>query len=166
MDILSTSQEPHQPVNCSDCVVGYGQFYHLYSSQFEKIVQYCQSHGVLLSGKVCPHCNSDCRLDYHLKSWRCDKSVKVGHHKKRRRCNFRVSIYKNTWFEKAHLDIETNILFIKLFTLDCFSYKFASCELALCKKTINDWSSFAREVCVNYVVSRPKKSGEKAKLSK
>ena len=83
MDIPSTSQEPHQPVNCSDCVVGYGQFYHLYSGQFEKIVQYCQAHGVLLSGKVCPHCNSECRLDYHLKSWRCDKSVKVGHHKKK-----------------------------------------------------------------------------------
>ena len=95
----STSQEPHQPVTCSDCVVGYGQFYHLYSGQFEKIVQYCQAHGVLLSGKVCPHCNSECRLDYHLKSWRCDKSVKAGHHRKRKRCNFRVSIYKNTWFD-------------------------------------------------------------------
>ena len=87
----STSQEPHQPVHCSDCDVGYGQFFHLYSGQIEKIVQYCQSHGVLLSEKVCPHCNSDCRIDYHLKSWRCDKSVKVGHHKKRKRCNFRVS---------------------------------------------------------------------------
>ena len=103
----STSQAPHQPVNCSDCVVGYGQFYHLYSGQFEKNVQYCQAHGVLLSGKVCPHCNSECRLYYHLKSWRCDNSVKVGHHKKRKSCNFRVSIYKvsyivwcliaNTW---------------------------------------------------------------------
>ena len=65
--------------------------------------------------------------------------MKVGHHKKRKRCNFRVSIFKNSWFEKAHIDIETNILFIKLFTLDCFSYKFALCELALCKKNINDW---------------------------
>ena len=32
------------------------------------------------------------------------------------------------------------------------------------KKTINDWSSFAREVCVNYVVSRPRKIGDEGKI--
>ena len=82
MDVPSTSREPHQLVQCSDCDVGYGLFFHLYSGQIEKIVQYCQCHGVLLGENVCPHCNSAYRIDYHLKAFRCDKSVKVDHHKK------------------------------------------------------------------------------------
>ena len=79
------------------------QFYHLYSGQFEKIVQYCQSHGVLLSGKVCPHCNSECRLDYHLKSWRCDKSVKVGHHKKRKSVIFAFQFIRTLGLKRRTL---------------------------------------------------------------
>ena len=87
-----------------------GFFFHLYTGNIEKILKYCQDHGVILSSRACPHCNSVCRLDYRCKYFRCDKSVS-GDHKKRRRCNFKVSVFKNTWFDKSHLDVETNLFF-------------------------------------------------------
>ena len=133
--------------DCTDCDIGYSLFYHLYTGDIEKIVKYCQAHGVILSARACPHCDSLCRIDYTCKYFRCDKSVSVGHHKKRRRCNFRVSLFKNTWFDKSHLDIETNLFFVKIFLLDNSNNKFVSSELEVSKPTINDWCSFAREVC-------------------
>ena len=99
------------------------------------------------------HCNSVCRLDFRCKYFRCDKSVKAGH-KKRWRCNFKVSVFKTIWFDKSHLDVETNLFFFLLiFLFDSFSYKFVTSELGLSKLTINDWCSSAREVCVNWAFS-------------
>ena len=118
-------------LDCADCDIGYGLFYHLYTGNIQKIVKYCQGHGVISSAKVCPHCDSSCRIDYSCNSFCCDKSVRVRHHKKRRQCNFKVSLLKNTWFDKAHLDIETNFLFLKIFLLDKFSYKFVISELGV-----------------------------------
>ena len=135
-----------------------GFFFHLYTGDIEKILKYCQEHGVILSAKACPHCNSECRLDYRCKYFRCDKAVIAGH-KKRRRCNFKESVFKNTWFEKSHLDVETNLFFLKIFLFDSFTYKFVTSELGLSKPTINDWCSLAREVCVNWVFSRCQKIG-------
>ena len=75
-----------------------------------------------------------------------------------------VSLFKNTWFDKSHLDIETDLFFVKIFLLDKFDYKFVSSELGVSKPTINDWSSFAREVCVNWVFYRCKKIGGEGKV--
>ena len=77
-----------------------------------------------------------------------------------------MSLFKNTWFDKSHLDIETNLFFVKIFLLDKFNYKFVSSELGVSKPTINDWCSFAREVCVNWVFSRCKKSVVRGKWLK
>ena len=75
-----------------------------------------------------------------------------------------MSLVKNIWFDKAHLDIETNLLALKIFLLDKFSYKFVISELWVSKPTINYWCSFGREVCVNWVFSRCKKIGGEGKV--
>ena len=70
-----------------------------------------------------------------------------------------VSCFKGTWFKRAHLDIETNLKFVCLFLQKAFSYEFVRLELKLTDKTINDWSSFYREVIIDWVVQCTKKIG-------
>ena len=63
VDVPSTSREPiavtatRELVDCADCDIGYGLFYHLYTGDVERIVKYCQAHGVILSARSCPHCD-------------------------------------------------------------------------------------------------------------
>ena len=65
-----------------------------------------------------------------------------------------VSKVLGQWFERAHLDIETNLKFVFLFLQKAFSYEFVRLELKLTDKTINDWCYFCREVIIDWVVSR------------
>ena len=142
-----------ESVVCPNCFCCYGEFWLIYSGKLSKLIELCQNHGVLLKEKQCDYCKSLCRLDISSLCFRCDKSYVRGH-KKRKRCNFKVSIFNNSWFRHSHLDIETNLKFVVLFLQDCFSYKFVQSELGLSKPTINDWASFCREVIVHWVFNK------------
>ena len=119
------------------------------------LVSNAQTHGLLLSEKVCPECKSVCRIDLQKKDF-VVTSVPRGH-KRRKRCNFFAGLFKGTWFEHSHLDLETNINFVVLFLQDWFSYKCVRHELRLSDSTINDWCSFSREVCVDWVLKKVRK---------
>ena len=125
-------------------------------------MEWCQRHGLLLKEKQCPHCENVCRVDFSKKAWRCDKTYKDSC-KRKKRCNFYVSLFKGSWFDHSHLDVESNLRFVYLFLQDWFSYKCVSFELKLCNETINDWCSFCREVIVHWVSRRTKKIGGKGK---
>ncbi|XP_068242337.1 uncharacterized protein [Palaemon carinicauda] len=60
---------------------------------------------------------------------------------------------------KGKLDIETNLKFIVLWVQNWFCYDVAISELKLNKGTVCDWSSFCREVVINWVLRRSKKIG-------
>ena len=93
---------------CPNCFCSYGEFCAIYTANVSKLIELCQNHGVLLKQKECDYCKSLCRLDITSKCFRCDKTYVRGH-KKRKRCNFKVSIFCNTWFSNSHVDIETNL---------------------------------------------------------
>ena len=136
--------------------ISYGDFCISYSGQVRLLLEFAQRHDVILKEKTCPNCSTLCRLDCNRKAFRCDKTfVSRGSRGKRKRsCNFLVSCFKGTWFERAHLDIETNLKFVFLFLQKAFSYEFVRLELKLTDKTINDWCSFCREVIIDWVVRR------------
>ena len=145
-------------VSCENCFISYGDFCVTYSGNIQLIIGFAQRHGLILKEKSCPHCDKVCRVDFVRKAFRCDKSyVTRGHRKKR--CNFLVSLFKGTWFEKSHLDIETNLKFVFLYLQKCFSYEFVQFELKLTNKTISDWASFSREVFISWVLKKTKKIG-------
>ena len=77
MAVASTSAEnlpENLAVRCEGCVITYGAFCFLYSSNIEKLIKYCQDHGVLLPEKLCDSCHSVCRIDINKLSFRCDRS--------------------------------------------------------------------------------------------
>ena len=110
------------PNTCLDCYTTYGEFCVIYCGNFQKIVEWCQRHGPLLKEKQCPHCENVCRVDFSKKAWRCDKTYKDSC-KRKKRCNFYVSLFKGSWFDHSHLDVESNLRFVYLFLQDWFSYK-------------------------------------------
>ena len=60
----STSVTPENlPVRCENCTICYGDFCYLYTAYTEKLLKYCQDHGVILAEKHCASCNSVCRVD-------------------------------------------------------------------------------------------------------
>ena len=149
------------PRTCQNCYLSHMQLVVYYFGQPEKVIKYCQDHGVISSESdiLCPTCSTQCRLDLRRKAFRCDKSYSV-RKKKRRRCNFFVSIFKGTWFGKSQVDIETNFFLVYIYLSDTlFTYKYVENELGLSKTTINDWCSFVREVVLHWVLGNKSKIG-------
>ena len=152
------NQECDQPISCPNCFISYGDFCVTYSGKIQLLFDFAQRHGLILTEKKCPTCGEPCRVDYNRKAFRCDKSY-VTRGCRRKKCNFLVSCFKGTWFERSHLDIETNLKFVYLFLQKCFSYEFVQLELKISDKAICDWSSFCREVLVSWVLKNTKKIG-------
>ena len=140
----------------------YGDFCVVYTGKYQQLIAFLQNHGVILNQRQCPHCENECRIDWNRKLFRCDKSV-VTSGRRRKRCNYKVSLFKGTWFERSHIDIETNVKFLVLFVHDAFSFKLVRSELRLSDPTITDWCSFSREVIVSWVSEHSTKIGGEGK---
>ena len=136
-------------VLCTGCHIGYGQFWEEYGNNSEQLIALCQKHALILKQKNCEKCGEICRIDISKKAFRCDKSYVVGHNK-RKRCNFYVSLFKDTWFDHTKLDIETNLKFVVLFIRNYYSCQAAIEELHLSNHTLTDWASFCREVIISF----------------
>lgn len=108
-------------------------------------------------------CGKPASLDFERKLWRCRKRAARGK-KKRAKCNWMESVFKNTFFEKAHLDLETVLVFINVYLRECFSFLFVRTELQLSDPTIVDWASFCREVLVEWCVKQTGKIGGQGKI--
>ena len=75
------------------------------------------------------------------------------------KCNWSESVYKNTFFDKVHLDLETVLIFCNIYVRECYSYTFVRGELKLSDPSICDWASFCREVLVEWCVKQEGKIG-------
>lgn len=68
-------------------------------------------------------------------------------------------MFKNTFFDHAHLDIETILLFANVYLRQYFCYSLVKNELKVSDKGICDWASFCREVLVEWCIKRQGKIG-------
>lgn len=84
--------------------------------------------------------------------------------KKKKKCLWGQSVWKNTFFEKSHLDIETVLIFINAYLRERFTYTFVQSELGLATNTICDWASFCREVLIEWSLKREGKIGGEGKI--
>ena len=103
-------------------------------------------------------CDKPATLDFTGKRWRCQK-LRAQHKKKKVKCNWSESVYKNTFFDKVHLDLETVLIFCNIYVRECYSYTFVRGELKLSDPSICDWASFCREVLVEWCVKQEGKIG-------
>ncbi|XP_069995056.1 uncharacterized protein [Penaeus vannamei] len=127
--------------------MGYGHFWEKYGTQPSLLLDLCRTHGLILEAMKCPKCDGECRRDDNLNSFRCDKTPQKKNNRKVR-CNFKKSLFKNTWFDNSKLDFETNLKFVNLYLRERFSYASARSEFNFPNRTICDWASFCREVLI------------------
>ncbi|XP_042880721.1 uncharacterized protein LOC122258689 [Penaeus japonicus] len=70
------------------------------------------------------------------------------------RCGWTVSVFKGSFFERSHLDLETLLVFVNYFVREYFTVRVMRHELRLGLATITDWSSFCREVMVHWALEQ------------
>lgn len=148
---------------CADCDVELSDFYVRFRGKTRELFDLCVSHKLILEEKQCEVCGKAAVLDFNRKLWRCQKRSSRGH-KKKTKCSWLQSIYKNTFFDNARLDIETILLFVNSYIRECFSYVFVRNELKLSDKGICDWARFCREVLIQWCLKRNGQIGGTGKI--
>lgn len=148
--------------HCSDCDLGLLEFYHRYTGKPRDLFDLCVRHRLILESKECETCGKPATLDFSKKLWRCQKINR--RNRKKVKCSFSQSVFKNTFFEKVHLDIETILIFVNAYIRPCFSYSFIREELGLSSHSVCDWASFCREVLVDWCVRREGTIGGQGKI--
>lgn len=148
---------------CTDCDGGLIEFCLRYSGKAKDLFQLCVRHKVILDKKDCERCGQPAYLDFNQKQWRCQKKSSQGK-KKKSKCSWKQSIFKNTFFDGAHLDFETILVFVNVYVRECFSYLFVRTELKLGDHGICDWASFCREVLIEWCCKREGQIGGQGKI--
>ena len=81
------------------------------------------------------------------------------------RCNFKLSIRKGTWFHQSRLSLKQIVLFTNMWLiLSSSRQKLITEELDISSRTFVDWSSFCREVCMEWAAERSHKLGGPGKI--
>ena len=148
---------------CTDCDGGIIEFSLKYCGKPRDLFDLCVRHNVILSEKDCDNCGKPSVLDFNQKLWRCQKLISKGK-KKKRKCSWKQSVFKNTFFDNAHLDIETILIFVNAYVREFFSYVFVRSELKISDPSICDWASFCREVLIEWCLKREGPIGGEGKI--
>ena len=148
---------------CQDCDIGLLDFYHKYTGNARLLFDVCVRHKLILHEKKCEVCDKPATLDFAQKLWRCQK-MRCRPKRKKVKCTWSQGVFKNTFFEHAHLDIETVLVFVNAYIRECFSYVFIKSELGLATNSICDWASFCREVLIEWCIKRDGKIGGEGKI--
>ena len=69
--------------------------------------------------------------------------------RKKAKCNFKHNALKGTFFCMAKLPIEKIVKFCLFYMDKCFCTRVVQREVEISPKTITDWASFCREVCIH-----------------
>lgn len=107
---------------------------------------------------TCPKCQNELQLTYISENhiFHCtEKYYKIIKGRKQRRitCNFKISAYHGTWFEKVRMDLTKVCRFIAYFLImPPPRQRFLMNELQINNNSVVDWTNFCREVINNIVV--------------
>lgn len=120
-------------------------------SNEEETVDWCKKVGLLPAQMDCPKCQQPMTLikDKGLGHFRCQKNKK---HRNKKTVS--ISVATDTWFQEVRLPINKVILlmycFIRRLTYadTIHEVRLADDDTELSPKTIADWFSFCREICM------------------
>lgn len=144
--------------SCDNCEVGIANF-NLLCHNDRELFDFLVSHGVLKSSLSCPKCGKECLLQWKRRMFVCGKLVSINK-KKIRRCSFSQSIFKNSWFDRSKLSfvVVAQLTYYWL-TLRVPRHQIILNELKITHHSLVDWSSFCREVCIDWATARSRPIG-------
>lgn len=121
-----------------------------------------EEHNIIKRSFSCRNCKKECRMAKENKSryWVCGKLIENSDSNfETKKCRFKESIFKDTWFARTKLDIKKIIILSRLYLEDHFVMKHAVEMLQINKQTVTDYTSFFREVLQDFCYSENKKIG-------
>ena len=124
----------------------------------------CVSHKLILDKKDREQRGKPASLDSDRTLWRCQERA-AKQKKKRAECNWSHCVFKSTFFEKAHLDLETVTFFGNIHLRECFSFVSARNEPRVSDATVVDRASLCREVLVEWCLKQTGKTGGHHKMA-
>ncbi|KAJ8973222.1 hypothetical protein NQ317_004132 [Molorchus minor] len=120
-------------------------------------INYLTEKAVFLEVLECPKCRNNIKLNKERLQFRCIKLVSIGK-KKKTRCNYILSARKKTFFE-CKLSVQQIGLFVGYFLyMPQPRSTFLMEELDFSSKTVEDWSNFCREVCIEWCLQNTQKT--------
>ncbi|XP_076180851.1 uncharacterized protein LOC143153468 [Ptiloglossa arizonensis] len=124
-------------------------------NNYDDLVQFLIDEKVIHSTMKCMKCESE--MTFHRKElmFRCRRVFyvqKPNKKKLRKQCDVKIRAFHNTWFEHAHLPIQTICRFIAChIMLMPPRQEFTMKELGISSSTAVHWASFCRELCVLWI---------------
>lgn len=162
--MASTSRAPAiENINiCDGCSLKSLDVFRLVMS-FEKDINelyiFLRRHGVLDFCHLCKKCGKECTINFNKNLFGCYKLNKATK-KKPVKCEYTCSIFKKTFFEQTHLPVYKVFNFVYFYFLNPHSRCKVLCDqLNIGSNTFVDWSSFVREVCVEWTIKNSEQIG-------
>ena len=110
--------------------------------------EYLIKHGLVPEKIECPTCKTELQSS-DRKYFRCQKSNNDG----QKKCSFKQSVLKDTLFKGSHLPIGKTLQFVyHWLTRNTPRHEFLEEDLEIDSHTVVDWSSFCREVLVQWIL--------------
>lgn len=134
---------------CSGCETNLSKFL-IFIENEANLRSFLESHGLIMkSPRTCPGCANELVLPKDGLRWRCRKNVYRG--KKKIVCNFDESINANTFFQGTHLSWKQVCYFVAYHVLfNPPRMQILIDEVEICGRTVVDWSSYIREVLIDW----------------
>ena len=119
----------------------------------EKMIEFCQKKKIFSEKKNCPKCDKKMELKPRADAidkyrWECSDS----------KCKKSSSIRTNTWFAKSKLSIRQILITIYSWYIK-LPQNLAANEAYTSERTMVDWYSFCRCVCVDFIVLNSEQIG-------
>ena len=110
----------------------------------EEAINFLQQKGVLPKRRVCAN-GHEMKLSIGKQvRWRCTT----------RACTAEVNMRVGNWLEGSKLPFVTILRFLYCWVREYTSIEYCKHELGMSDETTCDWSSYMRDVCVNYLIAK------------
>lgn len=139
-------------ITCKGCRLSQTDYISKLAFNEHELINFLSAHGVILKELKCPKCGSDLKLGKDF-FWRCQKTriFYKGKKKLKKKCNFKQSLRKNTFFEKSKWSIELICTYAMYYiTINPPKYPFLLEEFNASPHSVVSWNSFLREVLLEW----------------
>ncbi|XP_073996842.1 uncharacterized protein isoform X1 [Rhodnius prolixus] len=126
-----------------------------------KVLKFCMDEGLITDRYVCPQCEREMKLVKQNRAidkyeWQCRVYSTPAHQVAR-------SVRKGSWFERSKIAIVDVLLMTEFFVMQRTQSDLRF-ELGFSERTVCDWRSFYREVCMEIVLNESSMLGGFGKI--
>lgn len=141
---------------CNMCLIGELAFYRLSDAD---LWTWLVKHGVVPGSTECPVCHVPCKFymkDFSFRCWRRRRVRRMVYVT----CKFTRRARIGTWFGNSRLTVRKISDFTAMWVSSCYpKFDRLLSNFSFSKRTVVDWSSFCRGVCIEWAINNSQQLG-------